>query len=126
MRPNVIHEDLSSEFFTDELCHITELSNSTDDPELSIARARVEPGVTTRWHRLKTSAERYVILSGSGEVEIGDLPSKAVKSGDIVLIPAMCRQRIKNTGNEDLVFLALCTPRFRLEDYEDAGGTTEI
>jgi mannose-6-phosphate isomerase-like protein (cupin superfamily) len=35
------------------------------------------------------------------------------------LIPPMCRQRITNTGTEALVFLAICTPRFSSDDYED-------
>jgi hypothetical protein len=35
-----------------------------------------------------------------------------------VLIPP-CRQRITNVGNEDLIFLAICTPQFRDEAYED-------
>ena len=118
MKPKFILEDPRREFFTEELCHITELSNSNDDPDLSIARARIEPGVTTQWHRLRATKERYVILSGSGEVEIGDLPPQKVQSGDVVLIPKMCRQRIKNTGSEDLIFLALCTPRFEPECYE--------
>lgn len=96
-----------------------ELSNTPDDEEASIAQARVLPGVTTRWHRLRTSTERYYILRGSGRVDIGDLQSKAVAAGDIVIIPPMCRQRIKNLGEEDLIFLAICTPRFKEEDYED-------
>lgn len=37
----------------------------------------------------------------------------------MVLIPPMCRQRIANIGIEDLVFLAICTPRFVQEAYED-------
>jgi galactitol-specific phosphotransferase system IIB component len=36
----------SKEYFFMEGCHINELSNQTDDPDVSIARARVEPGVT--------------------------------------------------------------------------------
>ena len=35
------------------------------------------------------------------------------------MIPAGCRQRITNTGRDDLVFLALCTPRFVPASYED-------
>jgi len=31
-------------------------------------------------------------------------------------------QRITNIGDTDLVFLALCTPRFTRAAYEDAGG----
>ena len=42
-----------------------------------------------------------------------------VGPGDVVLIPPDCRQRIKNVGGTDLLFLAVCTPRFRPEAYED-------
>jgi mannose-6-phosphate isomerase-like protein (cupin superfamily) len=63
--------------------------------------------------------ERYYILKGRGEVEVGDLPPQLVEPGDIVLIPPMCRQRITNTGTQDLIFLAICTPRFLNEAYED-------
>ena len=108
-----------AEFFTGEGCFINELSNIDADPEVSITRARVPPGVTTRWHRLNGTTERYVLLSGSGRVEVGNLPPHSVAAGDVVLIPAGCRQRIANSGNEDLVFLAICTPRFRQEAYED-------
>jgi mannose-6-phosphate isomerase-like protein (cupin superfamily) len=100
-------------------CYIAELSNRDDDPAVSIARARVEPGRTTRWHRLHHTIERYVILSGNGIVEIGGEPARAVKSGDTVLIPALCPQRIHNSGGGDLIFLAICTPRFLPENYED-------
>ena len=50
---------------------------------------------------------------------LGELPAQAVGPGDVVVIPPGCRQRITNTGAEDLIFLALCTPRFRFEVYED-------
>lgn len=108
-----------AEVYTPEGCYINELSNSDADPEASIARARVPSGVTTRWHRLAGTAERYVILSGAGRAEIGDLPARKVAPGDVVLIPPGCRQRISCLGDEDLMFLAVCTPRFRPEAYED-------
>ena len=111
--------DASKEFFTPEQCYIIEVSNSADDEAASIARARVAPGVTTRWHRVNGTAERYVILEGRGRVEVGDLAPQEVGAGDVVLIPSSVRQRIANTGKEDLVFLAICTPRFRNEAYED-------
>ena len=107
------------EYFTDELCHINELSNSSADEALSIALARVAPGVTTRWHRLSGITERYVIEQGTGLVEVGDLAPQTVGPHDVVFIPPDCRQRIRNTGSEDLIFLALCTPRFVLEAYQD-------
>lgn len=108
-----------AEFFFDEGCFINELSNSGDDPAVSIARARLPPGVTTRWHRLHGIAERYVIQQGCGLVEIGELPPQEVRPGDVVCIPPDCRQRISNRGTGDLIFLAVCTPRFRPAAYED-------
>jgi len=119
-----MHEEVrpmvpEAEFYTAEGCHINELSNSDADPEASIARARVCPGATTRWHRLAGTTERYVVLSGAGKVEVGNLSAQTVAPGDVVLIPPGCRQRITCLGNEDLVFLAICTPRFRPEAYED-------
>ena len=51
-----------SEYYFEEGCYITEISNSADDDNLSIARARVEPGKATKLHCLKQTSERYVIL----------------------------------------------------------------
>jgi mannose-6-phosphate isomerase-like protein (cupin superfamily) len=119
MKAAINHQNGSNEFYTPEKCYITELSNTPDDPDASIARVRMEPGVTTRWHRLAGTVERYYIVNGRGRMEAGELAPQEVKAGDIVLIPPMCRQRITNTGLEDLVFLAICTPRFSNEVYED-------
>jgi mannose-6-phosphate isomerase-like protein (cupin superfamily) len=119
MDEEIKHMIPESEFYTIEGCFIQELSNTDTDPAVSIARARVRPGITTRWHRLVGTAERYVVIAGSGRVEVGSLPIENVGPGDVVLIPPGCRQRISNRGNEDLVFLAICTPRFRPEVYED-------
>ncbi len=115
-----IHRDTDSvEFYTPERCYITELSNSSGDKDVSIARARVTPGVTTCWHRLHGISERYCILSGRGLVEIGELPPEEVLPGDVVCIPPLCRQRITNIGTGDLLFLAVCSPRFSNDSYED-------
>jgi mannose-6-phosphate isomerase-like protein (cupin superfamily) len=111
--------DRNAEFYIAEGCFIIELSNTPEDAAVSIARARVEPGVTTRWHRVKGTVERYVILEGKGRVEVGDLLPQEVGPGDVVLIPPSCRQRIANIGSGDLIFLAICTPRFVPEAYED-------
>jgi mannose-6-phosphate isomerase-like protein (cupin superfamily) len=108
-----------SEFFTPEQCYIIELSNSADDAEVSIAQARVLPKVSTRWHRVIGTTERYLIMQGKGLVEVGDLPAQEVTVGDVVIIPASCAQRITNTADEDLVFLAICSPRFQQSAYED-------
>jgi mannose-6-phosphate isomerase-like protein (cupin superfamily) len=109
----------AAEFHTGENCYITELRNSDADSDCSIARARVAPGVTTRRHCLERTAERYVIISGSGQVTIGTAAATPVATFDVVHIPAGVPQQISNTGSEDLVFLCVCTPRFRQENYRD-------
>jgi mannose-6-phosphate isomerase-like protein (cupin superfamily) len=116
--PPKIHKFVSDEeFATDELCFITEVLNDESSPELSVARARVEPGVTTAWHRLTGTAERYLIFSGSGRMETEGIEPADVCAGDVVCIPPDTAQRITNTGAEDLIFFAVCTPRFTPECY---------
>jgi len=119
MKPAILPLDRGVEVYTAERCYVTELANTPADPDASIALARVAPGVTTRWHRLAGTIERYVIIEGQGRVEIGDLEPCEVAAGDVVLIPPFCRQRITNVGKDDLTFLAICTPRFEQRNYED-------
>ena len=114
-----VHRPTATEYFFAEGCFITEGWNTSVDEAVSVARARVEPGVTTRWHRLRGVTERYLILEGRGRVEVGDLPPENVGPGAVVLIPPGTRQRITNTGDADLIFLAVCTPRFTRTVYQD-------
>jgi len=114
----VIPGSEQDEYWFREGCFITEWSNSDADPDVSIARARVQPGRTTRWHRLDEITERYVILDGRGRAEVGDR-ARDVLPGDVVVIAPGLAQRITNTGDADLIFLAICTPRFRPENYLD-------
>ena len=117
MNTEIRHADTSKEFFTDENCFILELANDASDPDVSIARARVVAGATTAWHRVNGIDERYVILRGKGKVEVGGLQATIVSEGDVVRIPAKTPQRITNIGDDDLVFLAVCTPRFVASAY---------
>ncbi len=112
------YTDLSSEYETSERCHIIELLNQDDDRTQSIARARVEPGVTTAWHHLQGTSEVYYILSGEGLAEVGD-ETYELKAHELLRIPAHTRQRITNSGQEDLVFLCFCVPAFSMSTYID-------
>ncbi|MGS2718173.1 hypothetical protein ACVBE9_08385 [Eionea flava] len=101
--PLIIHNDESNEYFFEEGCYILEVSNSEKDAGLSVARARLTPNTETRLHRLNKTIERYIIVSGNG----------------VVIIPENCPQMIRNTGDDDLIFLVVCTPRFLPENYYD-------
>lgn len=104
------------EVWTTERCYITELLNHDGSPEVSIARARVEPGVTTQLHALDV-AEWYVIESGVGIVTVGDAEPQKVCAGDTVSIPRGLAQKIHNYGDCHLIFVCVCAPRFLLEHY---------
>ena len=90
MRPTVLKQaspPISGDgTLTEERCYIVETWNHPLDPGVSLARARVLPGVTTARHVLAVD-ERYLIERGSGRVEIGGIETD-VAPGDVVLIPA--------------------------------------
>lgn len=98
-------------------CHINELFNHSDDPNVSIARVRVLPRVSTNWYQLTATTKRYVILEGQGDVELGDEAPHRIFTGDVVLISANILQQITNTGHVDLVFLANFSSRFLAANY---------
>ena len=114
-----------AEFYAAERCHINELHNQESDAGCSIARARVTPGETTRLHCVRDTVERYVILTGEGEVHIAQEVPVRVQPLDVVTIPAGSPQRIANTGTGELVFLCVCTPRFRADNYLDLEEESE-
>ena len=116
MIARIVRPDHAPELMTAERCFIVETWNDEADPSVSIARSRVAPGVTTQLHSLDVD-ERYVIVAGRGEVQVGDLGPTAVAPGDVVVIPAGVPQRIKNDGAEDLVFYCVCSPRFQPGAY---------
>jgi len=110
---------LETEFYFPEGCYIVEIHNRDSDEDCSIVRARVEPGITTKLHAVQGTVERYVILGGEGLVEIDRQPAVLVKPLDVVVIPPGVPQRITNIGQSNLLFLAICTPRFREHAYID-------
>jgi mannose-6-phosphate isomerase-like protein (cupin superfamily) len=118
MDTRVVRIDAEAEFLTPERCAILESWNDPSDPGVSIARARVKPGVTTQLHCLDVD-ERYLILQGEGVAKIDELAPTAVGPGDVVTIPASTQQQITNTGESDLLFYCICSPRFEQRHYHE-------
>lgn len=112
------HNTEDQEYYFKEGCFILEYLNNEEDPDVSIARARVEAGATTKLHRLKETTERYLILEGEGRAQIDGQPIE-VRAGSVIVIPPGTSQCITNTGSADLVFLAICSPRFVPGCYEE-------
>src|SRR5262249_46849126 len=116
--PAIFAQNASEEFLTSERCHIIETYHASGEV-LSIARARVDPRISTKLHVMDGIHERYIITSGTGRIEVGGLPLQEVSPGDIVLIPAGVPQRITNIGTTDLIFYCVCTPPFQQSAYRE-------
>jgi len=110
----------SKEYYFKEGCFIEEWHNQSDDQQCSVARVRVEAGKTTKLHALENTTERYVMLGGSAMVTVGEKRWR-VSEGDVIVIHPGEQQKIENLQREDLVFLAICTPRFVVENYRECG-----
>jgi mannose-6-phosphate isomerase-like protein (cupin superfamily) len=94
-------------------CLIREVIHPRRDgtaPGVSLARAAVAPGRTTRPHRLDM-VEIYYLLAGRGRMVI-DGRAREVTPGQAVYIPPGAVQSIENIGSEDLDFLCVCAPAY--------------
>lgn len=116
MSDHLVAGEPGREFATRERCFITEIFNDPRVPDVSLARCRVPPGVTTELHSLSVD-EIYVIRAGRGCMRVGDGRPFPVKPGDAVTIPAGTAQCITNAGCSDLVFDCICRPRFTAAGY---------
>jgi mannose-6-phosphate isomerase-like protein (cupin superfamily) len=66
----------------------------------------------------ETVSEWYYITQGTGLMEVDGGPQIEVGPGDTVEIPAGASQRIRNTGNGDLLLQCVCLPRFTPNCYQ--------
>jgi mannose-6-phosphate isomerase-like protein (cupin superfamily) len=80
----------------------------------SFAYASVPPGKRSKRHRLATD-EVYYIISGQGKMFINGQTAE-VGPGDAIDIPPDAEQYIENTGDQDLAFLCIVDPAWRVED----------
>lgn len=81
----------------------------------SLAEARLGVGCATVPHHHAVTEEIYYILSGTGDMTLGD-ESRPVSPGDAIAIPPGMRHTIRNTGPAELVFLCTCAPGYEHAD----------
>ena len=85
----------------------------------SLAHAVLPVGGKSVPHRLRTD-EVYYVMQGRGIMHIGE-ESAHVSAGDAIDIPPNSVQWIENRGSEELIFLCIVDPAWRLEDEEIIG-----
>jgi len=89
---------------------LMDLSNSPVK-NLSLAQATVSSGSRTYPHLHTQSEEIYYLLQGKGKIHI-EGESREVVPFDAILIPPGASHYIENIGQEDLIFLCLCSPPY--------------
>jgi mannose-6-phosphate isomerase-like protein (cupin superfamily) len=77
-------------------------SDVTRSGELTMGIAKIPPGEALRKHRHR-QAEIYLILEGTGSVEI-DSEVRFVRAGSTVFIPCNALHSCENVGESDLRF----------------------
>ena len=81
----------------------------------SLAEAELAPGQATERHYHARSEELYVLLEGSGEMDV-DGERASVGPGQAILIPPGARHQIRASGAGPLRFLCCCAPPYSHED----------
>ncbi len=75
----------------------------------SLAQIVLPPGKASRRHFHPVAEESYYILSGTAEIELNG-ERATLAAGDSVMLPPTQVHQITNTGDTDLVLLAVCVP----------------
>lgn len=81
----------------------------------SLAEARLSAGQSTTPHYHPRAEEIYFIVSGNGQMRIGE-EARAVESGDAIAIPPGAVHQIVNTGEAELRLLCCCAPAYQDSD----------
>jgi mannose-6-phosphate isomerase-like protein (cupin superfamily) len=80
----------------------------------SLAEATLAVGTGTRRHYHARTEEIYVVLAGTGRMEV-DGDERDVGPGDAILIPPGAWHEI-TAADEELRFLCCCAPQYSDED----------
>jgi mannose-6-phosphate isomerase-like protein (cupin superfamily) len=91
--------------------------NDAVELNYSLAHAVVNVGQASEPHILHKSSELYVILSGEGELYVGEEVS-ILRQGEAALVPAGVMQWIRNVGEVDLVFYVVVSPPWNEAEEE--------
>jgi len=69
-----------------------------------VARLTVPPGETNLMHNHEKEEQIYILLSGSGEIQVGEERTSA-GPGDVVYLPANVPHGFFNTGEKPAVII---------------------
>ena len=86
----------------------------TNKINYSLAQFTLEPGKKSRLHKIRSS-EIYYILEGNGNLNVDEYTYHLEKD-DSVYVPPNSKQFIENSGDNDLKFLCIVEPAWKVDD----------
>ena len=78
--------------------------NLLDSEECKVKKIVILPNQRPSYQYHYKRTEVWIVVKGTGLVTIDD-KDQVVKEQSIVVVPTMCKHRIKNTGSEQLIFI---------------------
>jgi mannose-6-phosphate isomerase len=81
-----------------------EFENLLDVEYCKVKQIVIKPGQSPSYQYHLKRSEVWVIVQGTGQLKIDDVINVVNKS-DIITVPIESKHQIKNTGNEDLIFI---------------------
>ena len=85
----------------------------------SLAHGTLAAGRRSKWHKL-ASSEVYYFIAGQGMMTV-DGNTHPVEAGSVIYVPPGGTQSLENSGIDDIEFLCLVDPAWRIEDEEVIG-----
>ncbi len=114
----IVNRNESKIIETPHKSEIRPLIDRTTSPieNCSLAEEILPVGAAVAAHFHKQTEEIYYILSGAGEMRVGETV-REVKSGDAIFIPRLAVHTLKNTGTEPIKLLLVCGAAHDFADY---------
>lgn len=89
--------------------------STTSITQCSLAEEILPSGKAIKAHYHKTHEEIYYLLTGSGQMTVGD-ESQNVSAGDAVYIPINSVHSLENNGPDDIRLVVIVGPAFSFDD----------
>lgn len=121
MNPAVMHTEDIATLEVGPGIELKELTGRTAQPgartqQTSVAYFRLAPGSASPWSHNLRGEESFFVLSGCGEIWLGDQP-QAVKPGSFVVLPPTVVRSMRANAGQTLEYYSITTPAWDEEDH---------
>ncbi len=117
MTMEIIRKSDRASFIGQDKALVKEIASprNTGMKNQSVAEVTIKPGDSVLEHYHIRSEELFYILEGEGLMTV-EGESGSVGKGDAVAVFPGMAHKVKNTGDNDLVMLVMCSPSYCDED----------